>query len=43
MKETYIIEINQSENFNEDYFMSKLKDLCRSFGDLDAVVKQRGK
>lgn len=40
MKETYIIEIDQSENFNEDYFMLKLKDLCCSFGDLDAVVKK---
>lgn len=41
MKKTYIIEIDQSEDFNEDYFMSKLGDLCCSFGDPDAIVKKK--
>lgn len=37
---TYKISIKQGSEFNGEYFMDNLQELCTRFGDCDAVIRK---
>ena len=39
---TYKISIKQGSEFNKEYFIDNLRELCTRFGDSDAVIEKEG-
>ena len=37
---TYKISIKQGSEFNKEYFIDNLRELCTRFGDSDAVIEK---